>query len=43
MDGSLTAYSDGPGKGASFVLRMPIEYADEMPQRAGFAGVGAAS
>ena len=29
MDGSLTAYSDGPGKGASFVLRMPVEYAEE--------------
>ena len=24
MDGSLTAYSDGAGKGASFVLRMPV-------------------
>ena len=40
MDGSLTAYSDGPGTGASFVLRMPTEYADEMPQRAGFAEAG---
>jgi signal transduction histidine kinase len=36
MDGSLTAYSDGPGKGASFVLRMPVEYADELPQRVGY-------
>ena len=40
MDGSLTAYSDGPGKGASFVLRMPVEYADELPQRVGFAEAG---
>jgi signal transduction histidine kinase len=40
MDGSLTAYSDGPGMGASFVLRMPVEYANEMPQRAGFAEAG---
>ena len=37
MHGSLTAYSDGPEKGASFVLRIPVEYADEMPLRAGFA------
>jgi predicted ATPase/signal transduction histidine kinase/tRNA A-37 threonylcarbamoyl transferase component Bud32 len=36
MDGSLTAYSDGLGQGASFVLRIPVEYADEIPQRAGF-------
>ncbi len=36
MDGSLTAYSDGPGKGASFVLRIPVEYADELPLKAGF-------
>jgi signal transduction histidine kinase len=42
MDGSLTAYSDGAGTGASFVLRMPVEYADELPQRAGFAEAGAA-
>jgi predicted ATPase/signal transduction histidine kinase/tRNA A-37 threonylcarbamoyl transferase component Bud32 len=40
MDGSLTAYSDGPGKGASFVLRMPVEYAEELPQRVGFAEAG---
>jgi signal transduction histidine kinase len=40
MDGSLTAYSDGPGTGASFVLRMPLEHADELPQRAGFAEAG---
>jgi signal transduction histidine kinase len=39
MDGSLTAYSDGPGKGASFVLRMPVEYAEELPQRIGFAEI----
>jgi signal transduction histidine kinase len=38
MDGSLTAYSDGQGKGASFVLRMPVEYAAELPQRAGYGG-----
>ena len=41
MDGSLTAYSDGLGKGASFVLRMPVEYAEELPQRIGFAEAGA--
>jgi signal transduction histidine kinase len=35
MDGSLTAYSDGPGKGASFVLRIPVQYANEAPARAG--------
>jgi len=40
MDGSLTAYSDGPGTGASFVLRMPVEYANELPQRVGFAEAG---
>jgi signal transduction histidine kinase len=40
MDGSLTAYSDGPGKGASFVLRIPVEYADRLPQRVGFAEAG---
>ena len=43
MDGSLTAYSDGPGTGASFVLRMPVEYANEMPQRAGFAEAGSSA
>ncbi len=36
MDGSLTAYSDGPGQGASFVLRIPLEYAADLPQRVGF-------
>jgi signal transduction histidine kinase len=40
MDGSLTVYSDGPGKGASFVLRMPVEYAEQLPQRIGFAEAG---
>ncbi len=40
MDGSLTAYSDGPGKGASFVLRMPVEFVEELPQRVGFAEAG---
>jgi predicted ATPase/signal transduction histidine kinase len=40
MDGSLTAYSDGLGKGASFVLRMPVEFADAIPQRVGFAEAG---
>jgi len=40
MDGSLTAYSDGPGKGASFVLRLPVNYAEELPQRVGFAEAG---
>jgi signal transduction histidine kinase len=43
MDGSLTAYSDGPGKGASFVLRIPVEYADRLPQRVGFAEAGGAA
>jgi predicted ATPase/signal transduction histidine kinase/tRNA A-37 threonylcarbamoyl transferase component Bud32 len=28
MDGSLTAYSEGPGKGASFVLRLPLVNVD---------------
>jgi predicted ATPase/GAF domain-containing protein/tRNA A-37 threonylcarbamoyl transferase component Bud32 len=42
MRGSLTVYSDGPGKGASFVLRIPVEYADELPQRVGFAEAGQA-
>src|SRR5262249_52378962 len=37
MDGGLAAYSDGAGKGASFVLRMPVEYADELPQRVGYS------
>jgi hypothetical protein len=37
MDGSLTAHSDGTGEGASFVLRMPVEYVEELPQRIGFA------
>jgi predicted ATPase/signal transduction histidine kinase/tRNA A-37 threonylcarbamoyl transferase component Bud32 len=40
MDGSLTAYSDGPGKGASFVLRMGVEFVEDVPQRAGFAEAG---
>jgi C4-dicarboxylate-specific signal transduction histidine kinase len=40
MDGSLTAYSDGPGKGASFVLRMAVEYVEDVPQRVGFAEAG---
>ena len=43
MDGSLTAYSDGPGRGASFVLRMPVTYAEQLPQRVGFAEAGAKS
>jgi predicted ATPase/signal transduction histidine kinase/tRNA A-37 threonylcarbamoyl transferase component Bud32 len=43
MDGSLTAYSDGVGKGASFVLRMPVEYVEEIPQRVGFAEAGGQS
>ena len=32
MDGSLTGHSDGPGTGASFVLRLPVEYVDELRQ-----------
>ena len=40
MNGSLTAYSDGPGKGASFVLRIPVEYADQLPQSAGYSEAG---
>jgi predicted ATPase/signal transduction histidine kinase/tRNA A-37 threonylcarbamoyl transferase component Bud32 len=43
MNGSLTAYSDGPGKGASFVLRIPVEYADQLPQRVGYSEAGSAS
>jgi C4-dicarboxylate-specific signal transduction histidine kinase len=40
MDGSLTAYSDGPGQGASFVLRMAAEFVEQVPQRIGFAEAG---
>jgi signal transduction histidine kinase len=40
MDGSLTAYSDGPGKGASFVLRIAVEFVEDVPQRVGFAEAG---
>jgi signal transduction histidine kinase len=29
MDGSLTVHSEGRGKGASFVLRLPVQYAEE--------------
>jgi predicted ATPase/signal transduction histidine kinase len=29
MDGSLTVHSDGPGQGATFVLRMPIQYCEQ--------------
>jgi signal transduction histidine kinase len=42
MDGSLTAYSDGTGKGASFVLRMPVEYVEPHAARAGLANAGEA-
>jgi predicted ATPase/signal transduction histidine kinase len=28
MDGSLEAFSDGPGTGARFVLRIPVQYAE---------------
>ena len=42
MGGSLTAYSDGAGRGSSFVLRMPVRWSDELPRRAGFAEVGTA-
>jgi predicted ATPase/C4-dicarboxylate-specific signal transduction histidine kinase len=37
MEGSLTAQSDGPGQGASFVLRMPVKYAEEFSQGIDFA------
>jgi predicted ATPase/signal transduction histidine kinase/tRNA A-37 threonylcarbamoyl transferase component Bud32 len=43
MDGSLTAYSDGPGRGASFVLRLPVEYADDATQPAELAAAGGAA
>jgi signal transduction histidine kinase len=43
MDGSLTAYSDGPGRGASFVLRMPVQYAEEPAQGGGAGAVAEAS
>jgi signal transduction histidine kinase len=43
MDGSLTAYSDGSGKGASFVLKMPVEYVGDLPQRVGYAEAGGAA
>jgi predicted ATPase/signal transduction histidine kinase len=39
MGGSLTAYSDGPGTGASFVLRLPVQYAEQAPMR-GATGQG---
>jgi predicted ATPase/signal transduction histidine kinase len=42
MDGSLTAYSNGPGTGASFVLRMPVEFAADATQPVAVAA-GAAS
>jgi signal transduction histidine kinase len=41
MRGSLTAYSAGRGAGASFVLRIPVEYAAQLPQRVGYAEAGA--
>ena len=40
MDDSLTAYSDGAGKGAIFVLRMAVEFVEQVPQRVGFAEAG---
>jgi predicted ATPase/signal transduction histidine kinase/tRNA A-37 threonylcarbamoyl transferase component Bud32 len=43
MGGSLTVYSDGPGKGASFVLRLPVEYVDDLPRHVGFAEAGGRS
>jgi predicted ATPase/GAF domain-containing protein len=39
MDGSLTVHSDGRGKGASFVLRVPVQYAEQLPH-ANVAEVG---
>jgi signal transduction histidine kinase len=43
MDGSLTAFSEGLGKGASFVLRMPLELADAASRDAPRAEAGGAS
>jgi predicted ATPase/signal transduction histidine kinase len=43
MDGSLTAHSDGVGRGASFVLRMPVEYAETVPERLDLAEAGGVS
>jgi signal transduction histidine kinase len=41
MDGSLTVHSDGRGKGASFVLRLPAQYADVPADDAGLHAGGA--
>ena len=37
MDGSLEAASDGPGLGARFVLRLPMQYAEDGVPHAGTA------
>ncbi|MEX0876251.1 MAG: ATP-binding protein [Phycisphaerales bacterium] len=37
MGGSLTVQSDGPGKGASFVLTIPVETAEQSPENASSA------
>jgi signal transduction histidine kinase len=39
MDGGLTAHSDGPGQGATFVLRMPVQF-DEQPAEGGVVAAG---
>jgi len=39
MDGGLTAHSDGPGQGATFVLRMPVQF-DEQPAEGGLVAAG---
>jgi signal transduction histidine kinase len=40
MDGSLTVHSEGRGKGASFVLRLPAEFAEEPGSGAGLRAGG---
>jgi histidine kinase len=43
MHGSLTVHSDGLGQGASFVLRLPVEFVEEALQRGAATGAGEAS
>jgi signal transduction histidine kinase len=38
MKGSLTAHSDGPGRGAKFVLRIPVDYATQPVPSIGSGG-----
>jgi len=39
MDGSLTVHSEGQGEGASFVLRLPVQFAEE-PAPGGLRAAG---